>query len=165
MLKVRKLDPRATLPTVAHPGEDLAYDLYALEDAVLMTRRPEKIRTGIAAQAYRQSYKPVETEMHRWIWETQLEPVGLLIRDRSSMAAKGVVTSGGVIDHGYTGEIIVIMSYIPDTYIQTSDEWMIKAGDKIAQMIPIPILTGSVVEVEQLEESARGAKGFGSTGK
>jgi hypothetical protein len=49
LLKVQKLDPQAKIPTCEHPGEDLAYDLYALADATLTPGVPSKVRTGIAA--------------------------------------------------------------------------------------------------------------------
>jgi dUTP pyrophosphatase len=86
-------------------------------------------------------------------------PLGLLVRDRSSMAAKGIATTGGVIDAGYRGEILVLMTNLGDQAIE------LKAGEKIAQMIPIPVLTGTVVPVENLEDSARAGKGFGSSGR
>ena len=75
------------------------------------------------------------------------------------MAARGVATTGGVIDAGYRGEIRVMMTNLGETTIE------LKAGEKIAQMIPVPVLTGLVEEVETLEDSARAAKGFGSSGQ
>lgn len=141
MLFVKKLDPRATLPTCAHPGEDLAYDLYALEDTALIPTYVNKVRTGIAVE-------------HR----RALGHCGLLIRDRSSMASKGVFTHGGVIDSGYRGEIVVLL-----TVLQCYD---IKAGDKIAQMVPVPVLTnGGVLLVDELTPMLRDMNGFGSTGR
>lgn len=151
MLKVVKLDPAATLPTVAHPGEDIAYDLYALEYVVLVPGEVAKVRTGIAAQAYSSRGYLVHGT-----------PLGLLIRDRSSMAAKGITVSGGVIDHGYTGEISVLLTLHGSVF---NAGYQILPGDKIAQMIPVPILTGNVLQVEELTPSARGEKGFGSTGR
>ena len=93
------------------------------------------------------------------IWAATGAPLGLLIRDRSSMAARGIATTGGVIDAGYRGEILVLMTNLGDVAIE------LKAGEKIAQMIPVPVLTGEVRVVESLEESAREAKGFGSSGR
>lgn len=140
-LLVKKLDERAKLPTVANPGEDLAYDLYALETVALYSLgMPTKVRTGIAV-ACTTVYAP-----YRY---------GLLIRDRSSMAAKGTFTHGGVIDAGYRGEIQVLMT----------GNVIIQAGDKIAQMIPIPVSTGEIIESNNLPVSDRGEKGFGSSGK
>ncbi len=143
MLRVKFLDPSARAPVVAHPGEDLGYDLFSLEATVLTPRSTVRVRTGIAVQASHPA--------------TGL-PLGLLVRDRSSMAAKGIATTAGVIDAGYRGEILILMTNLGD------DPLDIKAGEKIAQMIPIPVLTGTVEEVETLEISARAEKGFGSSG-
>lgn len=87
------------------------------------------------------------------------EALGLLVRDRSSMASKGIATTAGVIDAGYRGEILILMINLGEAAVE------LKAGEKIAQMIPVPVLTGSVEAVESLEESARAAKGFGSSGR
>ncbi|MGA3009963.1 MAG: dUTP diphosphatase [Terracidiphilus sp.] len=144
MLRVKLLDPGARAPVVAHPGEDLGYDLFALEGVALLPRSTVKVRTGIAVEA-----RHPQTDA----------PLGLLVRDRSSMAARGVATTAGVIDPGYRGEILVLMTNLGDTPVE------LKAGEKIAQMIPVPILTGSVHEVETLEDSARAEKGFGSSGR
>jgi dUTP pyrophosphatase len=144
MLRILKLDPRATAPTVANPGEDLGFDVHALEDTLLTAGTPVKVRTGIAVHFE----KPEAPE----------EMFGLLVRDRSSMAAKGIVASAGVIDAGYRGELQVLLTSIAD--------FRLKAGDKIAQLIPLPVLTaGGVREVAQLPASSRGHGGFGSTGK
>ena len=86
-------------------------------------------------------------------------PLGLLVRDRSSMAARGIATIGGVIDAGYRGEILVLMTNLGDAVVE------LNAGEKIAQMIPVPVLTGPVQQVETLEDSARAEKGFGSSGQ
>jgi dUTP diphosphatase len=144
MLRVKLLEAGARLPVVAHPGEDLGYDLFALERIVLEPRVTFRVRTGIAVEA-----RHPETDA----------PFGLLVRDRSSMAAKGIVTTGGVIDAGYRGEILVLMTNLADNPVE------LKAGEKIAQMIPVPVLTGPVQEVETLEVSARATKGFGSSGQ
>jgi dUTP pyrophosphatase len=64
----------------------------------------------------------------------------------------------GVIDAGYRGEILILMTNLGSAPVE------IRAGDKIAQMIPVPVLTGVVQTVESLEESARAKKGFGSSG-
>ena len=128
---------------VAHPGEDLGYDLFALEGALLAPHAAVRVRTGIAVEA-----RHPETGV----------PLGLLVRDRSSMAAKGIATTAGVIDAGYRGEIQILMTNLGDSPLE------IKAGEKIAQMIPVPVLTGTVETVSNLEDSARAEKGFGSSG-
>ncbi|HWA96114.1 MAG TPA: dUTP diphosphatase [Terracidiphilus sp.] len=144
MLRVRLLETGARMPVVAHPGEDLGYDVFALEDVQLDPRETVRVRTGIAVEA-----RHPETGV----------PLGLLVRDRSSMAARGLATTGGVIDAGYRGEVLILMTNIGAQTVE------LKAGEKIAQMIPVPVLTGQVEKVENLEESARAEKGFGSSGK
>jgi len=144
MLLVKLLATTARAPVVAHPGEDLGYDLFALEAVSLAPHTTIKVRTGISVEARHPSTGA---------------PLGLLVRDRSSMAARGIATTAGVIDAGYRGEILILMTNLTDTPVE------LKAGEKIAQMIPIPVLTGDVQVVDSLEASARAEKGFGSTGQ
>ena len=143
MLRVKLLEPGARMPEVAHPGEDLGYDLFALETVTLVLRATVRVRTGIAVEARHPGTGAA---------------LGLLVRDRSSMAARGVATTGGVIDAGYRGEILVVMTNLGESAVE------LKAGEKIAQMIPVPVLTGRVEQVEMLEDSARAHRGFGSSG-
>lgn len=165
-LEVRLLEAEAKLPVVATPGEDLGYDLFALEDVTLPLNQVVKVRTGIAVAAY----APVVIDGVFGLYEV-LRRLGLLVKDRSSMALKGIVTRGGVIDAGFTGEIVVFMTNMDPLHryfpwpgsFQTMPGYEIKAGDKIAQMIPTPVLTGEVIEVNQLQVSKRGTKGFGSS--
>src|ERR1035437_7794202 len=144
MLRVKLLESGALAPVVAHPGEDLGYDLFSLEGAALVPHATVKVRTGIAVEARHPATGA---------------PLGLLVRDRSSMAARGIATTAGVIDAGYRGEILVLMTNLGEAAIE------LKAGEKIAQMIPVPVLTGLVQKVESLEDSARAEKGFGSSGR
>jgi dUTP pyrophosphatase len=144
MLLVKLLEAGARSPVVAHPGEDLGYDLFALEAVSLSPHSTVKVRTGISVEARHPATGA---------------PLGLLVRDRSSMAARGIATTAGVIDAGYRGEILVLMTNFTDDAVE------LKAGEKIAQMIPVPVLTGPVQEVETLEVSARAEKGFGSSGR
>ena len=134
MLRVKLLEEGARLPVVAHPGEDLGYDVFALEGALLAPQTTVKLRTGIAVEA-----RHPATGV----------PLGLLVRDRSSMAARGIATTAGVIDAGYRGEILVLMTNLGTAPVE------LNAGEKIAQMIPVPILTGAVEQVASLEDSAR----------
>ena len=73
MLRVKLLDPGARMPVFAHPGEDLGYDVFAFEDVVLAPRLTAKVRTGIAVEARHPGTGSA---------------LGLLVRDRSSMAAR-----------------------------------------------------------------------------
>jgi dUTP pyrophosphatase len=144
MLRVKLLAEGARTPVVAHPGEDLGYDVFALEAVQLKPQDPVKVRTGIAVEARH----PVTGDA-----------LGLLVRDRSSMASKGIATTGGVIDAGYRGEILILMTNLGPATIELA------AGEKVAQMIPVPVLTGPVEAVDELEDSSRAAKGFGSSGR
>jgi len=143
MLRVKRLEAGARLPEVAHPGEDLGYDLFALEAVTIDPRVTVRVRTGIAVEA-----RDPQTGA----------PLGLLVRDRSSMAARGLATTGGVIDAGYRGEILVLMTNLGPATVD------LDPGEKIAQMVPVPVLTGPVLEMESLEASLRARKGFGSSG-
>ena len=144
MLLVKLLTEGARVPVVAHPGEDLGYDVFALESVELWARASLRVKTGIAVEA-----RHPETGAG----------LGLLVRDRSSMAARGVAVTGGVIDAGYRGEIQILLTNLTDEAIR------IEAGDKIAQMIPVPVLTGQVQQVDELGDSSRAEKGFGSSGR
>jgi dUTP pyrophosphatase len=139
-LKVKKLHPDAILPTCSRPGEDLAFDLYALEDAVLLYSKVQRLRTGVAME---------------------MEGFGFLIRDRSSMAyPKGILVCGGVIDPGYRGEMFANLILFGD------DEYHVQRGDRIAQLVPVKPYTGvPIVEVAELSASDRGEKGYGSSGR
>lgn len=85
-----------------------------------------------------------------------------IIKDRSSRANKGYKIYGGVIDSGYTGEIIVLVS---NSARRGIDKVLSVHGDKIAQLVIVPILTLPVERVESLEQTERGDNGFGSTGR
>ena len=137
-LAATKLDAKATLPTRAH-ADDAGLDLYALEDMELSPGQGGLARTGIAVAV----------------------PAGHagLVCDRSSLARRGLKTAGGVIDAGYRGELGVVLWNISSS-VQT-----LKAGERVAQLLIVPVATPAVREVSNLDATARGANGFGSTGK
>jgi dUTP pyrophosphatase len=140
-LKVKKFSETAKLPTVAHPGADLGFDVYADETVVLRSHGTAKVKTGIGVEM---------TGM----------ATGFLVKDRSSMAIADLHVLGGVIDAGYRGEIAVIFANVGNL------DYTINKGDKIAQMVPIPTLTRvPIEEVEELTDSSRGVQGFGSSDK
>jgi dUTP pyrophosphatase len=143
MLRVKLLSAHARPPTVGHPGEDLGYDVYSAVTLTIPARGHAIVSTGIAIQCTSPSG----------------EAMGALLRDKSSMAARRLVLTGGVIDAGYRGEVRVLMENLGDSPAE------IRAGDKIANLIPYPVLTAEVVVVEELGESNRKAGGFGSTGR
>lgn len=141
-IAMKRLDTQATLPTRAHP-EDAGMDLYSSEDAMLAPAHKagngRPVKTGIA-MAIPQGY------------------VGM-IADRSSLGKKGIKVAGGIVDAGYRGEVQVLLWNL------SHEEIVLKKGERIAQMLLIPIATPAIQEVSTLDETARGAGGFGSTGK
>jgi len=143
MLRVKLLSPQAKAPTVAHPGEDLGYDIYSAVTITIAARAHAVVSTGIAVECTSPSG----------------ERMGALLRDKSSMAARRLTVTGGVIDAGYRGEIRVLMENLGDSLAE------IRAGDKIANLVPYPVLTGEVKVVEELIDSKRQAGGFGSSGR
>lgn len=85
-----------------------------------------------------------------------------LVKDRSSVAAAGLRTRAGVIDSAYRGELEILMVNLADVDIH------IRAGQKIAQLLMVPVYSAPVEFVDSLEdfsEAERGAGGFGSTGE
>lgn len=143
MLRVKLLRPEAKVPTIAHPGEDLGYDIYAVDTITIAPRGHAVVPTGIS----------IELTM------ADGAPLGALVRDKSSMAARRVITTAGVIDAGYRGELKIVMENLGDSPAE------IHAGDKLANLVPYPVLTTPVEVVEDLAESSRGAGGFGSSGR
>ena len=138
-LKVKRLTETARLPEKAHQG-DLGYDVFADEDKWIEPGGYKLVSTGISV--HNSTYK-----------------YGFIIKDRSSIAMKGLFTHAGVIDAGYTGEIKVLFHNNSSTAIK------LEKGDKIAQLVPQPVVNFEVEEVEELFETKRGKNGFGSTGK
>src|SRR3989338_4993807 len=138
ILKVKKVDSRAKLPTHGHPG-DAGIDFYCLENVVFPPGRQERVRTGIAIEI---------PEGH----------VGL-IWDKSSISFNlGLKMMGGVIDAGYRGEIIM-------NFLNVSNkEVLLAQGHKAAQMIIQKFEHCDVVEVHEVSQTVRGTGREGSTG-
>lgn len=175
-LKVKITNPLATPPKVSHPGEDLGYDVYAIRvqhqpvnlDGTPATYNPPKngmpvrldLNGGVIHPIRIEQGKPtlVSTGISAHFVKEDGKNYGLLIRDRSSLAAKGIFVTAGVVDAGYRGEIKVILNLSTGSY---QDIW---PGDKIAQLIPIEVLADSTEVVNSLEDSERKEDGFGSTG-
>jgi dUTP pyrophosphatase len=140
-IKVKKLSPQATLPRYAHTGPqgDLAADLYSAEDTSLLPGETKAISTGVSVE-FPNNY-------------------GGIVHDRSGIALKGVTTLAGVIDCGYRGEIKVVMANL------SKSDFPIKPGDRIAQMRIVQRIEAEFIESSDVDETARGSGGFGSTGK
>ena len=136
-LNVMKLTADAKVPSRAHAG-DAGLDLFSTHEVKLSPGEPIRVMTGIAA-AIPSGY------------------VGLIC-DRSSLGAKGIRTLGGVVDAGYRGEIQVILINL------RTESLTLGKGDKIAQMLVLPVSLCEIQEVTSLESSERADRGFGSTG-
>lgn len=139
-LNVKKLDPSATLPAYAHPG-DAGMDLFACESAAIGPGETRLVKTGVAIQL------PAGTEAQ--------------VRPRSGLALKHSITvlnTPGTIDEGYRGEVGVILINHGKAAFQ------VEKGMKIAQMVVQSVLRMEVAEVSELTDTCRGAGGFGSTG-
>lgn len=133
-----KLDPGAYMPERAHPS-----------DAGLDLRSPVNEFVPSFGSAI------IDTGVHVEIPEGY---VGML-KSKSGLNVKHGLTSEGVIDSGYTGSIVVKL------YNHSSKEYLVQKGDKISQLVIMPIFTPQFEIVSRLEETDRGDNGFGSTGK
>ena len=132
------LEPDALMPTRAHPT-DAGLDLYARETQVVPARESAKFDTGV---------------------HIELPPMTAgFLKSKSGLNVKHGITSEGVIDVGYTGSIVVKL------YNNSGYDYTVNAGDKISQLVILPILTPELELVDSLEETERGNGGFGSTGR
>ena len=140
-IAVKRLDPDLPLPHRAHP-EDAGADLYSAEEVMLQPGERALIGTGIAIAL------PVGT-------------VGL-IHPRSGLAAKqglSIVNTPGTVDAGYRGELKVCL-----INTDRSEPIVITRGMRIAQLVVQRVELASFQEVDELDETVRGAGGYGSTG-
>lgn len=139
-LNFKKLHPDAVAPSYATEG-DAGLDLSALEATVIPAGERKLVKTGIAI-------------------ELLPGTVGLVC-PRSGLAYKkgvSVLNAPGIIDSGYRNDVGVILHNTGD------EDFVIEAGDRIAQLVVQEFVTVKLVEVEELGDSARGQGGFGSTG-
>ncbi|MFB1005967.1 MAG: dUTP diphosphatase [Candidatus Poseidoniaceae archaeon] len=138
-----KLDPEARMPTQGS-AEAAGWDLYALEETIVVRYKSSLIRTGLATAI------PSG-------WEGQL-------RCRSSLGKKGMIMPNGLgtIDSDYRGELMVLA-----TWIGEGDSFTVAKGERVAQMLfaPVPKVTLVETSVEDLGTTSRGEGGFGSTGQ
>lgn len=140
-----KLDEGAKMPTRAHEF-DAGLDIYAPESVILYAGSSVEVDTGVHIEI----------------------PKGFcgLLKSKSGLNVKHGITGEGVIDHGYTGSICVKL------YNNSRDEKLhfFEKGDKLIQLLIVPIETPELVEVETIaelygEETERGEGGFGSSGR
>lgn len=152
-MNFKKLDPKAKAPTKNNP-QDAGYDLYALEDVEVKGLISNSIMSNVISDY--EDYVPTKIKTGIAL-EIPDGHVGLIC-DRSGMGSKGFKVMGGVIDSIYRGDVTVCLTKVGNSA-------KIKAGDKIAQIVILPIANPELVEVEELTDTARGEKGFGSSGR
>ena len=139
-LKVKRLNPAAILPSYARAG-DAGLDLFAVKALSIAPGASALVPTGIAIEL------PPGTEGQ--------------VRPRSGLALKHAITvlnTPGTVDEGYRGEVGVILIN------HGQRMFAVEAGMKIAQLVVTPRIQVEVAEVAALQDSERGAGGFGSTG-
>ena len=132
------LDSGAYKPTRAHET-DAGLDIYARETQVVPARESAKFDTGVHVEI----------------------PKGYagFLKSKSGLNVNHGITSEGVIDCGYTGSIVVKL------YNHSGYDYTVNKGDKISQLVILPIITPELEFVSALEATERGNGGFGSTGK
>lgn len=135
-LKV-KLDEGAILPDRAHE-DDAGLDLFSREDVTVRLKESVTIDTGVHV-AIPKGY------------------VGF-IKSKSGLMVKHSLLTDGTVDAGYTGAVRVTL------FNHSYKHYTILKGQKIAQLVLLPIITPKPVIVDSLEETERGSGGFGSTG-
>ena len=132
------LDEGAIMPTRAHE-DDAGLDLYSHENQIVSAKEAGYFDTG------------VHIEIPKGF-------VGML-KSKSGLNVRFGIVSEGVIDAGYTGSIVVKL------YNHSGYDYKVKRGDKISQLVILPIITPELEEVKELEQTSRGSGGFGSTGR
>ena len=132
------LDEWAKMPTRAHPY-DAGLDLYAATECIIGSGNRHTFDTGVHVQI----------------------PEGCVgfIKSKSGLMVKQGIITDGTIDAHYTGPIKVCL------FNNGLDEYTVKPGDKIAQLVIVPCLLPELELVDSLEETDRGDGGFGSTGR
>lgn len=140
-IPLKKLHPDAVIPVHAYDDGDAGVDLASIEGLKLGAGERAMVRTGIAI-AIPQGY-------------------GGFVQPRSGLAASFGITltnSPGLIDSNYRGEIKVILQNTG------KDDFEVKRGDRIAQLVIMPVHQAEFIEVDELPGSDRGEGGFGSSG-
>lgn len=132
-----KLDQGAVMPSRAHKY-DAGLDLYAAETAYIAPHTWVTVSTGVHAEI----------------------PKGFvgLLTSKSGLMSKHGITCRGTIDAGYTGTIKAVLFNHSDRVFKVAQ------GDKVTQLVILPIITPEIELVEELEQTERGSHGFGSTG-
>jgi dUTP pyrophosphatase len=141
-VRFQRLTEAARVPSRAHDG-DAGLDLYAVEAVSLEPRERASVGTGVSVE---------------------IPPGhGGLVLPRSGLAARhgiALVNAPGLIDSGYRGEIRVLL-----LNTDSSESFTIETGDRIAQLLVVPLAAAEPVEAQSLSQSTRGDGGFGSSGR
>lgn len=145
-----KLDDGVKMPSRAH-GTDAGLDIFAREEQIVPAKGSAIFDTGVHIEL---PWFYINTGFFPQPFPT----VGFL-KSKSGLNANHGITSEGVIDMGYTGSIRVKL------YNHSDNDYQVKAGDKISQLVILPILTPTPMLVDSLEDSERGDNGFGSSGR
>ena len=137
-VKVKKLHASALLPDRAH-ASDAGADLFSLEAVEIPPQSAVKARTGLAIAL------PEGTAGIVW--------------GKSSLESQGLIVTAGLVDEGYRGEVLVCLFNL------TKETKTLAKGQKMAQLLVMPVRYAGFEEAQELEASRRGEGGFGSTGK
>ena len=132
------LDEGAKMPMRAHTT-DAGLDVFSRQEAVIPAKGSATFDTGVHIEI----------------------PAGYVgfLKSKSGLNVRHGITSEGVIDAGYTGSMVVKMHNLSDR------DYLVKNGDKISQLVLLPIITPDLILADSLDESDRGDKGFGSSGR
>ena len=132
------MSEKATIPSKGTPTA-AGFDLYSAKTITIWPKTREVVRTDLKIELPRNSYG-------------QIAP-------RSGLALKGLDIGAGVIDQDYRGNLKVLLINNGTT------RYEVREGERVAQLLVKPILNPTIEMVEELKESTRGDRGFGSTGK
>ncbi len=137
-IKVKKLKENAKLPTYHHPG-DVGMDMYAMETVTVKPGEHYRFWHGFALE-FPEGYAGI-------------------VMDKGSISKAGLTHMGGVYDAGYRGEYNTLLVNL------SNEAYTFEEGDKVSQLVIIPVVIGELEETDTLSDSARGEGKFGSTGK
>lgn len=137
-VKIKRLKENAKLPTYANPG-DVGMDVCSMETITIPPMGHYRFYHGFAMEF----------------------PEGYMAKvfDKSSISKAGLHTMGGVFDAGYRGEYNTHLVNLSDK------SYTIEEGDKVSQIIILPVSIAEIEETDTLSESVRGEGAFGSTGR
>jgi dUTP pyrophosphatase len=137
-IKIKKLKESAKLPKYHHPG-DVGMDMYAMETITIPPMGHHFFYHGFALEF----------------------PIGYaaIVKDKSSISKAGLTQMGGVFDAGYRGE------YNTHLVNLGSEPYTVEEGDKVSQLVIVPVVIAELEETDNLSESSRGEGAFGSTGR